>query len=228
MRYVLTILAFRCGAREAEGFAAMKKTSGTVLLVDPDAETRTAARDALRRSGYETREVETGADAVKAAQSGGIAIVLLEVSLPDVTGYEICRDLRTDHGEELPIFFLSGTRTEPLDRVAGLLLGADDYIVKPFDANELVARVGRFVVRGTKPPRRRREDRSDLPHLTDREYEVLERLAGGERPKAIAQALTISPKTVATHVQNLLRKFEVHSRAELVARAFALDFVRRS
>ena len=77
----------------------MVKTSGTVLLVDPDADTRTAARDALRRSGYETREVETGADAVESARSGGIAIVLLEVSLPDVTGYEICRDLRIDHGE---------------------------------------------------------------------------------------------------------------------------------
>jgi len=197
-----------------------------VVVADADAETRALAAESLRRAGYDAVEVATGGAAVDAVRGGDVALVLLEVALPDVTGYEVCRDLRTEHGDELPIFFLSATRTEPLDRVGGLLLGADDYIVKPFDANELVARAGRFVSRSSFEPRRRRGDGAELPRLTDREREVLEMLVAGRRPKQIAQELTISPKTVATHVQNLLRKFDVHSRAELVARAFALGVVR--
>ena len=57
---------------------------------------------------------------------------MLDVQLPGMSGYEICRELRDEFGEGLPILFVSGFRTESLDRVAGLLVGADDYLVKPF------------------------------------------------------------------------------------------------
>ena len=58
-----------------------------------------------------------------------------------MSGYELCRALRQNHGEGLPLFLMSGDRTDSMDRVAGLLIGADDYIVKPFNVDELVARV---------------------------------------------------------------------------------------
>ncbi len=155
-----------------------------------------------------------------------VALVVLEVGLPDMTGYEVCREIRRLRGEEILVFFLSGMRTEPLDRVAGLLLGADDFIVKPFDADELVARVRRFV------------SRKGLAHMTDggaargpqltrREIEVLDLLVEGRRQKEIAALLVISQKTVATHIQNLLGKFNVHSRAELIARAYQLGHARQ-
>ena len=193
---------------------------GVIVIADGDEGDRELASAALRNAGYDTVDVATGADALEAVRANEVALVVLEVGLPDVTGYEICRELRKERGEDLPIFFLSGLRTESLDRVAGLLLGADDFIVKPFNRGELVARVRRFV--------NRRSSTQDLSEgvrgarLTRREIEVLDLLVEGRRQKEIAAQLVISQKTVATHIQNLLGKFGVHSRAELIASAYRL------
>src|SRR3954447_21417457 len=102
-----------------------------------------------------------------------------------MTGYEVCREIRQMRGEELLVFFLSGMRTEPLDRVAGLLLGADDFIVKPFDSDELVARVRRFVNRKAMLRDVTVGDPGS-PQLTRREVEVLNLLVEGRRQKEIA------------------------------------------
>jgi DNA-binding NarL/FixJ family response regulator len=196
----------------------VEQTVGRVLIADGDAASRELVATALQRAGYDTVEVETGSAALNVVRDGGVALVVLEVGLPDMTGYEVCREIRS-RNEDLPIFFLSGMRTDPIDRVAGLLLGADDFIVKPFDPGELVARARRFVVR-KRLPEPESVAESSAPRLTQREHEVLDLLAEGRRQKEIAQQLSISPKTVGTHVQNLLSKFGVHSRAELVARAY--------
>jgi len=201
----------------------VERKTGTVVIADGDEASCARAGEALRRAGFETIEVGTGAAALEAVRANGVALVVLEVSLPDMTGYEVCTEI-CQESDHLPVFFLSGIRTEPLDRVAGLLLGADDFMVKPFLADELIARVRRFVdcrhpaddeVAGEQP----------LPHLTHRECEVLALLATGRRQKEIARELFISQRTVASHIQNLLGKFGVHSRAELVARAHTVGLV---
>jgi DNA-binding NarL/FixJ family response regulator len=134
-----------------------------------------------------------------------------------MSGFELCRVLRQAHGDGLPLFLMSGARTESIDRVAGLLIGADDYIVKPFDVEELVARVRRFV------ERRARTRYGHAPpglDVTPRELEVLRLLGEGNDQNEIAKQLSISPKTVATHIQRLLTKFNARSRAQLVALAY--------
>jgi DNA-binding NarL/FixJ family response regulator len=141
------------------------------------------------------------------------AIVLLEVHLPDISGYEVCRRLRDEFGNDIAIVFLSGKRREEFDRTAGMLLGADDYIVKPFAGGEFIARVRRAIDRSSLPQGTNRSN------LTPRELEVLKLLAEGLGQKKIAQALFITPKTVATHIQRILTKLDVHSRAEAVAYA---------
>jgi len=206
------------------GAAAMQGNDGVVLLVDGDEGSRSLAAAALTRAGYEAVEVSTGSAALDLVRANGVAIVVLEVILDDMTGYEVCREIRGER-PDLPIFFLSGIRTEPFDRVAGLLLGADDFIVKPFDGAELVARVRRFVGRNLPPQREVEVGRNRKPNLTDREHEILALLAEGRRQKEIAIDLAISQKTVASHIQNLLGKFDVHSRAELVAQAYLLGLV---
>jgi DNA-binding NarL/FixJ family response regulator len=199
----------------------MDRKMGAVVIADGDEAARVLAGAALGRAGYEIVEVSTGAAALDEVRENGVALVVLEVSLPDMTGYEVCREIRSQRGDEVPIFFLSGLRTEPLDRVAGLLIGADDFIVKPFDPDELVARVRRFVTRKAWSRSSVTEDGHE-PQLTRRELEVLNLLVEGRRQKEIAAQLVISQKTVATHIQNLLGKFSVHSRAELIARAYLL------
>jgi DNA-binding NarL/FixJ family response regulator len=198
---------------------------GAVVIADGVEADRALASAALRRAGYETLEVSTGAEVLDAVAESGVALVVLEVGLPDMTGYEVCREIRSERGDELPVFFLSGLRTEPLDRVAGLLLGADDFIVKPFDPDEFVARVRRFVNRKTAMHTVRTGD-GRAPQLTRRELEVLNLLVEGRRQKEIAAQLVISQKTVATHIQNMLGKFDVHSRAELIARAYLLGYAQ--
>jgi two-component system, LuxR family, response regulator FixJ len=203
------------------------KSSGTVLVADPDGAARSEIARALTRAGYRTIEVGSAAEALTVVRhEEEVDLVLLELELPDMTGYEVCRELRDDYGDALPIIFLSGTRTEALDRVAGLLLGADDFIVKPFDRAELVARVRRFTSRGgiiRLTAVNGHGNGAEHRPLTEREHEILARLAHGTAQKNIAAELEISPKTVGTHIQNLLRKLDAHSRAELVARAWQLN-----
>ena len=192
----------------------MESRTGTVLVVDGDRAARAQAGGALERAGYRIRSVGNGADALAAAVEEPPALVLLELQLPDVTGYELCRQLREAHGDGLPVFLMSGERTQSIDRVAGLLIGADDFIIKPFELDELVARVSRFV-------ERRAGQRNSRPAaVTPRELEVLTLLAEGNDQNQIARELGISPKTVATHIQHLLAKFGAHSRAQLVAHAY--------
>jgi DNA-binding NarL/FixJ family response regulator len=147
-------------------------------------------------------------------------LVLTEVNLPEVSSYEVCHELHDRYGDEISLIFLSADRTEPYDRVAGLLLGAVDYIVKPFDPDELLARVRSALRRlGTPRPRDRGAPSAPWNTLTARELEVLNLLSRGLNQVEIASKLVISPKTVGTHIQRVLTKLGVHSRAQAVALA---------
>jgi DNA-binding NarL/FixJ family response regulator len=189
------------------------KKRGRILLVDDDEGFRGLVSSLLSRMGCETCEAATGEEALAAAHRERPALVLLDVCLPGLTGYEVCRELRDEFGDALPIVFVSGERTEPYDRVGGLLLGADDYLVKPLDPNELLARVRRLLARSTSAAL------DGASTLTKRELQVLGLLADGLDQAAIAGQLSISPRTVATHIQRILTKLGAHSRAQAVALA---------
>jgi DNA-binding NarL/FixJ family response regulator len=192
---------------------------GRVVVADGDETALAHSAAVLRRGGYDTIAVTTGGEALDAVAASTVRLAVLELRLPDMTGYEVCHEIRRMRGDELAVFFLTDLRTEAIDRVAGLLIGADDFIVKPFEPDELIARVRRVFGRTSSAQRADRVH--DWPEgVTPRELEVLDLLAAGRRPKEIAAELTISQKTVATHIQHLLEKVGVHSRAELIARAY--------
>jgi DNA-binding NarL/FixJ family response regulator len=193
--------------------------SRLILVVDRNAGTRSRVVGLLERMGYETDQAQNGREALEAARQAQPALVLLEVNLADVSGYEVCRELRDRFGDDIAIIFLSGDRTEPYDRVAGLLLGADDYIVKPFDEGELLARVRGALRHSAAPQENGSEGDSAAEALTNREREVLKLLARGLTQAEIAEQLFISPKTVGGHIQRILEKLDVHSRAQAVALA---------
>jgi DNA-binding NarL/FixJ family response regulator len=194
--------------------------SRLILVVDRNAGTRSRVAAMLEQVGYETRQAQNGREALEAVRQAQPALVLLEVNLAEVSGYEVCRELRDRFGDDIAIIFLSGDRTEPYDRVAGLLLGADDYIVKPFDEGELLARV-RSALRHSAAPSNGSQAGPAAETLTNREGEILTLLARGLTQAEIAEKLFISPKTVGGHIQRILEKLGVHSRAQAVAFAHA-------
>jgi DNA-binding NarL/FixJ family response regulator len=200
----------------------MATNCGTILVVDGVRSSRALVLETLEQAGYDCRGSATGEEALQLARDEEPAMVILADVLPGMASYELCRALRDEFGEVLPIFFLSRLRTEPLDCVAGLLLGADDYIIEPYASEEFVARVRRAITRASAF---RSLNNRPAHTLTVREVEVLTGLANGLTQKQIAQDLIISPKTVATHIQRILSKLEVHSRAEAVAAAYQRGLV---
>ena len=193
---------------------------GEVLIVSIDDDLREPFARLFGRAGFSTSTVTSGEDALSTALRERPSLVVLDLELPDMTGYEVCYELRDQVGEELPIIFVSGDRTETSDRVAGLLIGADDYLAKPVDADELLARARRLLAHTPLLPAT-----ADVP-LTGREIQVLQLLSDGLTQEAIAKELFISPKTVATHIQRILTKLGVHSRTEAVAIAYRDRLVR--
>jgi DNA-binding NarL/FixJ family response regulator len=191
-----------------------------VLVVDADPVYADFVIDALRRAGYVGHHLASGDTAIEVAAGLQPAAVILDVILPGTTGYEICRELRQRYGDNLPIVFVSGERREAADRVVGLLIGADDYLVKPVDAEELIARLRKLIAKssGTQPPAPAAPPA--FSELTARENEVLRLLAHGLDQGTIAEQLTISPATVGTHIQRILNKLDVHSRTQAVALAY--------
>ena len=200
----------------------MAVNCGTLLVVDGDRASRESVLQLLEQAGYSCRAAKSGEEGLTSARNEEPGLVIMADVLPGMASYELCRALRDEFGEILPIFFLSRTRKEPLDCVAGLLLGADDYIVEPFAAEEFVARVRRAVTRASAF---RIINDQPTHSLTARELEVLSGLANGRSQKEIALELIISPKTVGTHIQRILTKLEVHSRAEAVAVAYQRGLV---
>ncbi len=110
-----------------------------LLLVDDEDNLRSMLEAALRHLGFEVQTAANGRDALALAASEQPAVIVLDVMLPDLDGFEVCRRLRTE-GCKVPVLFLTA-RDGTEDKVRGLTLGGDDYLVKPFSLEELVARV---------------------------------------------------------------------------------------
>ena len=190
-----------------------------ILVVDDDDTFRVLMRTILERAGFEVREASDGDEAVAAAQLARPSLVLLDVGLPGIGGYEVLRELHDFVGEDLPVIFVSGERVDRRDVVAGLLLGADDYLVKPILADELLARVRRSLRRQAASAASAHDAAPALSALTAREAEVLALLAEGLTQGEIAARLVLSPRTVGTHIQHILSKLAVHNRAQAVVLA---------
>jgi two-component system response regulator MprA len=191
---------------------ALRQTEdcGPLLVVDDDAALRAFVREILQHAGYSVWETGSGLEAVDLVRRERPALVILDVQLPVLSGYEVCRRVR-DEGSAAPILFISGERTDSLDRVAGLLLGGDDYLVKPFAADELLARVRSLL---------RRSNNGHSVKLTNRELAVMRLLAEGLGHIEIGRRLVISPKTVGTHVEHIYEKLGVHNRTQALVAAY--------
>ncbi len=201
----------------------------TILMVEDERSITEPLAEALAREGFDTEVAETVADALELAGRIEPDLVLLDVMLPDGSGYDVCRELRAS--SRVPIIMLTA-RGEETDRIVGLELGADDYIVKPFSAREVAARIravlrrsddqaeeqaGPIEIGPLRLDRARRSATLDAQELdlTRKEYELLELLmaeAGSviTRERLIDEVWDVnwfgSTKTLDVHVSGLRRK----------------------
>ena len=119
--------------------SATEARPGRILVIDDEENIRFLVASALRHSGLASETAATGREAVDAVRAFRPDVILLDVMLPDLDGFEVCRRLRTD-GCSTPVIFLTA-RDATEDKVRGLTLGGDDYVTKPFSLEELLARV---------------------------------------------------------------------------------------
>lgn len=201
----------------------------TILVVDDEPKIVRLVRAYLEQSGFRVVPAHTGQEALDLFQTESPALVVLDLMLPDLDGMDVAREIRKQ--SQTPIIMLTA-RTEDVDRVAGLEIGADDYVVKPFNPRELLARV-RAVLRRTSGAETMSTIRAgsltidldshevridDRPiELTPMEFEVLTTLA--EHPGRVysrhqlmdvlyGQTYASTERTIDTHVKNLRRKLE--------------------
>ena len=200
---------------------------GYVLVVEQERAATSSTAALFERAGLETQSATNGADALALSRQTPPALVLLDVALPDIDGLEVLCQLRETFGDALPIILTATDRTDTHDRIAGLLLGADDYLAKPYDPAELLARVRRHLARNhpTLDTTGENEPANETFGLTQRELQVLQRLSVGFAPNEIAAEFSISPKTVASHLQRVLAKMHVHSRIQAIALAHTYELI---
>ncbi len=204
----------------------------TVMVVEDEYKLRELIRSYLERAGLVVLSTGSGAEALSFARHSPVDLVVLDLGLPDVTGEEVARELRAT--SDVPIVMLTA-KSEEKDRIAGLEIGADDYMTKPFSPRELVLRVQAVLHRGRSPAetaaptsygegeliideeRRRVEVRGVTVELTPTEWGILVALA--TVPGRVYSRYEIInrvrgyefegyERTVDSHVKNLRRKVE--------------------
>jgi two-component system, OmpR family, response regulator MprA len=222
-----------------------------LLVADDDRAIRESLGRVLRLEGYDVTLVADGAEALEAIRTDPPAGIILDVMMPNVDGLTVCRVMRSE-GDRTPILMLTA-RTETADRVAGLDAGADDYLPKPFDLDELLARI-RALLRRAFPddeqspvlqvrdlridPAQRRAWRGDVEiDLTKTEFDLLELLARNEG--IVLDHTTIyeriwgydfgpDSKNLAVYIGYLRRKIETDDASKLLHTVRGVGYTLRS
>jgi len=204
-----------------------------VLVVDGDPATRKDVRSAVAQDGYQVVEADTGAEGLRQVDALHPSLVLLEVTLPDASGFDVCRELRKKD-TAVPVIMMS-SRSDEIDAVVALEIGADDYVVKPLRLRELAARIAahlrRMRIESAEATRNRMEFRDLLidvnerriykagqeVELTHTEFDLLTFLASNagkvlSREKILnsiwGYEYPIETRVIDVHIRNLRRKIE--------------------
>ncbi len=212
---------------------AVAESSRKVLVVEPDNSTRREIKVACEQDGYQVVEADAGSEALRQVETSRPSVVLLEVTLPDVAGFDVCRELRKmDPG--VPVIMMS-SRSDEIDAVVALEIGADDYVTKPLRLRELVARMAAHLRRArleNAEAMRSRLEFRDLTidvnerrtykggkevELTHTEFDLLTFLASNagkvlSREKILnsiwGYEYPIETRVIDVHIRNLRRKIE--------------------
>ncbi len=227
---------------EPPDYDSLMSSKPTVLVVEDDASIRRGLVDALRFAGYEVLEAENGDTGLETALEASVDLVLLDVMMPRRDGFEVLEELRRAR-PTLPVIMVTARGSED-DRVRGLVRGADDYVVKPFSARELLARVEAVIRRSPERPSdvsvlrvgeltitlERREiciGNGEPRQLSERETDILRYLAANrgravDRDELLHRVWGLNPRgiqtrTVDMHIARLREKLARESTVEIIS-----------
>jgi DNA-binding NarL/FixJ family response regulator len=204
----------------------MKETSVAehkrLLLIDDDPNLILLVKDYLEFRGYEVTTAENGRSALEALDHVVPDMIICDVMMPEMDGYSLVQQIREDTRTSwIPVLFLSA-KGQSQDRVKGLATGADVYMVKPFEPEELVAQVESSLKQANRLMNQNRAveggSRIQVPfdvELTPTELRVVQYVARGMANREIADELNVSQRTIESHVSNMLGKTGLHNRTEL-------------
>jgi DNA-binding NarL/FixJ family response regulator len=193
-----------------------------LLLVDDDLNLLLLVADYLEYRGYEVISAKNGSEALAAIEKDVPNMIICDVMMPDIDGYELVASLRQRlEIAWIPVLFLSA-KGQSEDRIKGLNLGADVYMVKPFEPEELVAQVEsslsqfeRIFEHADKGNFQEKLMVNALVELTPTETRVIQLVAKGLGNRNIAQQMSLSQRTIESHVSNMLNKTGLNNRTEL-------------
>ncbi len=200
-----------------------QRYSKQLLLIDDDPNLILLVKDYLEFRGYQVITAENGREALEVLDRQIPDMIICDVMMPEMDGYALVQHIRQDSRTNwIPVLFLSA-KGQSQDRVKGLNTGADVYMVKPFEPEELVAQVEaslKQASRLSKVGSKRSGDSQKIKvpqdvELTPTELKVVQLVARGMANREIAQHLKVSQRTVESHVSNMLNKTNLHNRTEL-------------
>lgn len=186
-----------------------------ILVVDDESSIREAVAYALRREGYEVETAADGQEALDKVETFRPAVMVLDVMMPRVNGYDVCRKL---DGQPRPAIMLLTVKDDIVDKVLGLELGADDYMTKPFDMRELLARVKALSRRGGYVEQTQQEQQEVL-RLGELSAELFSRAVSIQ-----GELLDLTPKEFDLLVLLMRNPERVYSREVLLEKVWDMDF----
>ena len=194
-----------------------------LMLVDDDPNLILLVKDYLEFRGYEVKSASNGVEALEILEKEIPDLIVCDVMMPGMDGYTLVEHIRDDPRTNwIPVLFLSA-KGQSQDRVKGLNTGADVYLVKPFEPEELVAQVESSLKQASRLIGHQSESISTVPtikvrrnvELTPTESKVVQFVAQGKANREIAKVMEVSQRTIESHVSNMLGKTGLHNRTEL-------------
>lgn len=194
-----------------------------LLLIDDDPNLILLVKDYLEFRGYEVVTAENGREALEILEQDIPDMIICDVMMPEMDGYSLVKHVREDPKTNwVPVLFLSA-KGQSQDRVRGLNTGADVYMVKPFEPEELVAQVESSLKQASRLIQHQNKGAETGPkiqvpfdvELTPTELRVVQFVARGMANREIAEELNVSQRTIESHVSNMLGKTGLHNRTEL-------------
>ncbi len=195
---------------------------GKILVAEDERKILNLLQLYLEKNNYEVITAQNGIEALEKVKKFDPDLLVLDIVMPEMNGHEVCKKIRKDKKyRDIPIIYLSSL-AEKQSIVSSLELGGDDYLTKPFDPNELIARIN-AILRRIKG--RQVTSEKQIEELTYQEQKILQYMEEGYTNKEIALKLTLTEGTVKVYNHIIYQKLQVRNRTQAIVRAKELNII---